>query len=538
MRASELSSTHRRRPSRGASTLLLAAALWPAAWTSPLGAQIVPIGGNIAINGTSGVNEEYPYVAADRQGGWVVSWSYLWSETIGAMRRLDRNGEFVASTRREHELEFADVGLDGEGNGVVVGTRARPELGGNEIDALCVDRLGRARAERVRVDAGNISSGTRLPIWPRVAVDTDGAFAVVWQEFPRDGATPSSIFFRRFDADCQALGNVESLGSVGVVRRSEAHIARTGDGGFVLVWLEGEGEAIRLKAQLFDRGGAPIAPSFPVTAGFLRPTAEPSIAVSASGSFAIVWISRSWWGTERDSLRARVFSRDAQPLGSEVELRRPQFGEPRSCSVAALESGFVAAWGEGGPYVSERSVYVRAFDAFAPTGGEVLVHASPTDPSGKVRIAALSATEFVVVWDDWSWGQDSEEVVARRFVLRPLETGCAESPAELCLGGDRFRVTVEWRDFLGNRGAGRTRSLTDDSGLFWFFDDTNLEVLVKMVDGCAEFSRHWFFAAATTNVEYTLRVTDTETGRSRSYFNRQGVSSPAITDTDAFATCP
>ena len=77
-----------------------------------------------------------------------------------------------------------------------------------------------------------------------------------------------------------------------------------------------------------------------------------------------------------------------------------------------------------------------------------------------------------------------------------------------------------------------------DSGLFWFFADTNLEVLVKVVDACTGFGRHWVYAAATTDVEYTLTATDTATGRSRRYFNPLGRRSPAITDSDAFATCP
>ena len=49
--------------------------------------------------------------------------------------------------------------------------------------------------------------------------------------------------------------------------------------------------------------------------------------------------------------------------------------------------------------------------------------------------------------------------------------------------------------------------------------------------------RVWVFAAATTNVEYTLRVTDTDSGEVREYTNPLGVASPAVTDTDAFASC-
>ena len=39
------------------------------------------------------------------------------------------------------------------------------------------------------------------------------------------------------------------------------------------------------------------------------------------------------------------------------------------------------------------------------------------------------------------------------------------------------------------------------------------------------------------NVEYTLEVTDTLTGAVRTYFNPLGISSPAITDIDAFESC-
>ena len=46
------------------------------------------------------------------------------------------------------------------------------------------------------------------------------------------------------------------------------------------------------------------------------------------------------------------------------------------------------------------------------------------------------------------------------------------------------------------------------------------------------------FSAATTNVGYTLSVTDTERGRLRRYPNSLGNAAPALTDVGAFATCP
>lgn len=116
---------------------------------------------------------------------------------------------------------------------------------------------------------------------------------------------------------------------------------------------------------------------------------------------------------------------------------------------------------------------------------------------------------------------------------------CIESPTTLCLGDDgRFRVTVSWQDFSGQTGVGTKVTESADSALFWFFDPANWEMLVKVIDGCAFNGHFWVFAAATTNVEYTLRVTDTVTNLSAVYDNPLGESAAAITDTEALLACP
>jgi ELWxxDGT repeat protein len=116
---------------------------------------------------------------------------------------------------------------------------------------------------------------------------------------------------------------------------------------------------------------------------------------------------------------------------------------------------------------------------------------------------------------------------------------CVADEEKLCLGGGRFRLEVEWRDFDGDTGSGHVvPHFAADSGLFYFFDPDNWEMLVKVLDGCGFNDHYWVFSAATTNVEYTLRVTDTARGVTREYHNPLGVAAAAVTDTAAFATCP
>jgi hypothetical protein len=115
---------------------------------------------------------------------------------------------------------------------------------------------------------------------------------------------------------------------------------------------------------------------------------------------------------------------------------------------------------------------------------------------------------------------------------------CAVSSTALCLDDNRFRVQVFWRTPDGSSGNGQVVPYTSsESGLYWFFAPTNWELMVKVLNGCGLNQRHWVFAAATTNVEFTLRVRDTNTGIVRMYFNPQGRAADALTDVTAFSGC-
>ncbi len=134
------------------------------------------------------------------------------------------------------------------------------------------------------------------------------------------------------------------------------------------------------------------------------------------------------------------------------------------------------------------------------------------------------------------------DVEALPDCLTPGPPSCISDEDTICLGSDgRFRVEVEWRDFTGGTGAAAQVAVaegglaeSDDSGLFYFFGDANWELLVKVLDGCDYNGRFWVLGAATTDVEYELRVTAAATGETKRYSNPLGSSSPAVIDVEAF----
>jgi hypothetical protein len=115
---------------------------------------------------------------------------------------------------------------------------------------------------------------------------------------------------------------------------------------------------------------------------------------------------------------------------------------------------------------------------------------------------------------------------------------CVAGAETLCLSNGRFRVEVNWKTADGQTGPGHVVTTSDSSGLLWFFEPSNWEVVVKVLNGCGEPNpRYWLFFAGATDVQYTVTVADTQTGVVKAYFNQLG-SSAVETETDAFATCP
>lgn len=111
---------------------------------------------------------------------------------------------------------------------------------------------------------------------------------------------------------------------------------------------------------------------------------------------------------------------------------------------------------------------------------------------------------------------------------------CNPADTALCLANHRFRVEVSWTDFQGHTGAGHAFTLSGDTGYFWFFDDKNVELVIKVLDGRGLNGHFWVFYGALSNVRYAITVTDTVSGQHKSYVNPSGHLG-SVADTAAFA---
>jgi hypothetical protein len=117
---------------------------------------------------------------------------------------------------------------------------------------------------------------------------------------------------------------------------------------------------------------------------------------------------------------------------------------------------------------------------------------------------------------------------------------CIPDDETLCLNNSRFAVTASFQLTPSGPSYQATAvPLTGDSGYFWFFAPANVELVVKVLDGCFDpFRSYWVFASGLTNVGVSLAVTDTLLDVTKTYENPLGRAFPPIQDTMAFSTCP
>jgi hypothetical protein len=110
------------------------------------------------------------------------------------------------------------------------------------------------------------------------------------------------------------------------------------------------------------------------------------------------------------------------------------------------------------------------------------------------------------------------------------------SDGGLCLDG-RYHVQARYEGNRSLSGAASSVRLTQESGYFWFFAPGNIELVVKVLDGCSVNDHHWVFLTGLTSLRVVAVVTDTQTGATSTYLSQRDQPFPTIQDVSAFATC-
>ncbi len=497
--------------------------------------------------GSLGPDRRFPKVALDGSGAGIVVWEAFNASGADSDRqsvqaqRLDPEGklvgsQFLVNTTTPDEQRYPDVAMSADGRTVVV-WQSGAAFGEKEVRARVYSPNGNPLGPDFRVNTTPVNpGGNSSNAFPAVAMAADGAFVVAWaSETTTDNDSDAfSVQVQRFAKDATRRGGQIQANTSTQGQQYLPDAAMASDGSFVIAWEDFRPREIAVRR--FRADGTPTGNE--VHVGGHSALNAPSIAMAPQGHFLVTWADYESGGSDQDgsNIQAQGFDRLGRPIGPTFQVNQIVADDQFEPQVSAGPAGdFLVAWesessngsdADGGSIQARHvSAPGRFFDV--QFQANEVVFQDQSHPA-----VAMGPEGATVVYFSIGWQNDLEwETVVERF-------RGGVSPSSLCLNQRRFLVEVDWRDFQTNQGTGSVVSGgSDDSGLFWFFNQDNWEMLVKVIDGCPLNNRFWVFAAATTDVAYDLKVTDLWTGDQKVYENPLGRAADAITDSGAFATC-
>ena len=305
------------------------------------------------VNTHTPLDQQYPSVAMDDSGDFVVAWESRDQEGPGSgygvyARRYGSDGapldnsEFLVNTHTTGSQEKAAVAMDADGDFVVVWEGPGPGDAAG-VFAQRYDGTGSPVGIEFRVNAHTTDSQGE----PSVAMDATGGFVVAWPSSQQDGDA-DGVYARLYDQSGIVQGTGFRVNSYTTEDQQYPSVAMDADGDFVVAWDSEEQEAVGYEsgvyAQRYDGDGTPAGDEFHVNTYTTENQEEPSVAMDANGDFVIVWRSADQDG-DGAGVYARRYGRPNLSLAKSVNDDTPASGDTITYTVVVAGTTMTATGG-------------------------------------------------------------------------------------------------------------------------------------------------------------------------------------------------
>ena len=464
------------------------------------GAQVVlaPQDGQFQVSEQTTLYNYGPAIAMASSGDFVVVWRAERQAPPGydiVARRYASNGDSLGTwlTVSDGPSSFRpQVDMTPAGDFVVVWHTHQ--------DPVDTDS-GAIRARRFGSDGQPLGAPflvntytTSSQLEPDVAVDEQGAFAVVWHSFGSagDDTANSSIQLRRFDSAGSPIGSEVQVNSYTSNRQRAPAIVRAADD-FIVAWesagsLADDQDALSLQARRLTSDGAFLGDQFQVNIEGGSNQEDAALAADAGGRFLVAWTS--YEGPLDHEIRARLYDSSGTPLTGEIDVNSTTDQRQRFPAVTAGPDGhFAVVWESdvsAGTDSSNAGVQLRTLDSSGtPVASDFQVNSYTTEIQEWQDIATDGDGRFVVTW--MSYGSDTSDGVEASVQAQRLEPAVIgnrvwldedadglQDVGEIGFGG----ITVHLLDATGIEVASTT---TDANGLYGFSGIATGEYRIEVV---------------------------------------------------------
>jgi hypothetical protein len=303
--------------------------------------------------------------------------------------------EFQVNTHTTYDQKNAAIAMDRGGNFIVVWSSYGQDGSSNGIFGRLFDPNCSPLSKEFQINT--TSSGNQAE--PAVAMDATAGFVVAWQGPGLIEDDLEDIFAQRFDPNGLPIGGELRVNSYTSDQQLFPRVAINDDGTFIVVWESSNTPEQSDKAicgQLYDSNGVESGAEFFINA---EPSVcrYPDVAADANGNFAVVWMDDK----SSNSIMAGLFDPNGTPRMETFQINTIRFSSVTRPSIAMNAAGsFVVAW-DGDPNLAGLDdIHARLYDANGtPLGEQFLVNTTVADAQQYPQAAMNDDGQFVIVWD-------------------------------------------------------------------------------------------------------------------------------------------
>lgn len=273
----------------------------------------------------------------------------------------------------------------------------------------------------------------------RVATLNNGNVVVVWSSSGQDGNL-QGIFGQLFTNAAgvyQKAGGEFQINQFVVNNQRTPAVAALSTGGFVVSWvseLQRGQSTVDIYARLFNASGAAVGNEFPVNTTLTNVCANPSLAATPEGGFAVAWsqrdvVSGNTSSSQFNVTQAGSFSRNSwdvfvrtyaangTAMSQPVRMNTHTYGDQYGPKLASFGKSFLAVWLSLGQDGSQEGVYGQFLTSAAELAG-VEFQANIGNAVRQIDpvVCSDNTNRFLAVWTSFS-DSGSFDLFAREYSL-------------------------------------------------------------------------------------------------------------------------
>jgi hypothetical protein len=254
-------------------------------------------GSEFRVNTYTNFNQEFPTIAMDDTGNFIITWSSLTKDGDGfgiSAQRYNSAGvpqgsEFRVNTYTTHNQISSAVAMDNTGDFVITWQSNYKENSYSGISAQRYNSAGEPQGSEFHVNT--YTSGYQF--FPNIAMDVQGNFVITWSSWGQDGAG-YGVYAQKFSSDGTFAGSEFRVNTFTAGAENGSRIAMDNDGDFIITWendYQPPDNYFGIFAQRYNSSGSAVGSEFLVNYNTEGGQWASANAMDSDGDFVVSWTS-------------------------------------------------------------------------------------------------------------------------------------------------------------------------------------------------------------------------------------------------------